>query len=236
MSKSPPPPPPRFRRWGLDSAFAWFITAHVLVLLTTGLATWLSGHSPSNLSVPYLLLATSGLWLGYGVGPLVTARRWGRGPRADFGTTVEAADIPIGLALGAFTQFVLIWLLYWPLLRWVIDSDPADSARELVDRVNNPVDVIVLILIVVVFAPLVEEIFFRGLLLSALQTHVGDHFAVLVSAGLFAIVHLIPVNIPGLFMFGVIAGYLRLRFNRLGVCWFFHAGFNAVTLATLLLS
>lgn len=208
-------------------------------MLTTSVAIAVSGKPVTDLSIPYFFVANVGLWIGYGLGPLLTSRRLGRGPVADFGASVELKDVAPGLALGAFTQVVLIWLLYWPLLHWqflrtLIGEDPGESARELFDLANGPVDVILLSLMVVVIAPLVEELFFRGLLLSALRYHLGDGFGIALSAGLFALIHLQRASIPGLFLFGVIAAVLRIKSDRLGPAWFFHSGFNAATVISLL--
>ncbi len=52
-----------------------------------------------------------------------------------------------------------------------------------------------LVLVAVVFAPLVEELFFRGLLLRSLQRRVGTGRAVALSSVLFGLAH--PQPLPG---------------------------------------
>ncbi len=181
-----------------------------------------------------LFLASIGIWIGYGAGPLLTSYFRGRGPVADYGAELQAKDIPIGLLLGAFTQLVLVWILYWPILRWLVEDEPGQVARELTDRIDGRADAWILTLMVVLAAPIAEELFYRGLLLGALRFHFGDWTSILLSAGIFAVAHQQLLNLPGLFMFAVIAGVLRVRTGRLGPSILFHMGFNLATVIVLL--
>lgn len=58
-------------------------------------------------------------------------------------------------------------------------------------------------------APIFEEVFFRGLLLSWLNRHMRFVPALLVQAALFAAMHVYPVALPYAFLFGIAAGYVR---------------------------
>jgi membrane protease YdiL (CAAX protease family) len=60
-------------------------------------------------------------------------------------------------------------------------------------------------------APLFEELFFRGLLLSWLGKHFSPPRAVIVSAALFAAMHGYPIVLPYAFLFGVVSGWIRER-------------------------
>jgi hypothetical protein len=57
--------------------------------------------------------------------------------------------------------------------------------------------------------PIFEEVFFRGLLLSWLNSHMRFAFAVLVMAALFAAMHVYPPALPYTFLFGIATGYVR---------------------------
>lgn len=65
-------------------------------------------------------------------------------------------------------------------------------------------------------APLVEETIFRGLIYGWLRTHMPIVIAVLVSAAVFAAVHVIPLLFPALFVVGVI---LALVYEYSGSLW-----------------
>jgi membrane protease YdiL (CAAX protease family) len=97
-----------------------------------------------------------------------------------------------------------------------------------------------LILSVAVGAPLVEELFFRGLLLRSLRRRMPDWAAVALSAVAFGIAHgsALPVDAVLLVMisltaFGAILAVLALRTGRLGPGIVTHAVFNLFTLLYL---
>ncbi len=50
----------------------------------------------------------------------------------------------------------------------------------------------------------------------------------------FALVHGQYLQFPGLLLFGLILGYLAMRFNRLGPSIWAHIGFNMVTAVILI--
>jgi len=88
----------------------------------------------------------------------------------------------------------------------------------------------------VLVAPLVEELFFRGVLLQALclQFKLG-WVAVAVSAVAFGGVHAQPQDVLPLVTMGVVLGYLRLRTGALWPCMLVHALFNARTMLFVIL-
>jgi membrane protease YdiL (CAAX protease family) len=59
--------------------------------------------------------------------------------------------------------------------------------------------------------PIFEEVFFRGVLLSWLRTRLNVHAAVFAMATLFALMHGSLVVAPYVFIFAVVAGYVRVR-------------------------
>ncbi len=90
-----------------------------------------------------------------------------------------------------------------------------------------------LILSALVLAPVLEEIIFRGLLQTALLEFLGWRHrwpAVICAAAAFAAVHvsLVPWFVmPGLFVLGVVLGWLYERTGSLWPCFVVHAGFNS---------
>jgi membrane protease YdiL (CAAX protease family) len=59
--------------------------------------------------------------------------------------------------------------------------------------------------------PAFEELMFRGLLLDWLRGRLSNWKAVVVSAVLFAVMHVYPIAMPYAFLFGLFMGWLRLR-------------------------
>jgi membrane protease YdiL (CAAX protease family) len=60
-------------------------------------------------------------------------------------------------------------------------------------------------------APLFEELFFRGALLQWLRGYMPNPGAILISAALFTVMHFLPLAMPFAFVFGVVAGWVRVR-------------------------
>ena len=174
------------------------------------------------------------LWIGLIGALLFVSRRFGTGNfRRDYGLRFLPIDV-IGIPIGVLTQLVFVQVLYWALP--FIDRDEVSESAESLTARAEGWGVVLLTLLVVVAAPVVEELFFRGLVLRSIQARYSDWLAVVGSAVLFALVHFQPVQLPALILFGVVVGYLALRTKRLGMSIFAHAGFNATTIVYLLAS
>lgn len=224
-------------RWGLREAVLCLVIAQLFAPFWAAGVFDLGGLSLGDDPTSLLLFigANVGLWLAYLVGSLTVSRRLGRGPRADFEMRIvdgwEAAEaVMIGIGL----QLIVLPLLYWPIGRFV-DIDPGESARTIVELVDGPFDVVLLGLAVVLVAPVVEEIFYRGLLLPALTAATGPVIGVVGSALIFALVHQQLVVIPGLTVFGLVVAWQTATSGRVGPAILTHMAFNATTVVQLLL-
>ncbi|MEM9134048.1 MAG: type II CAAX endopeptidase family protein [Actinomycetota bacterium] len=191
-----------------------------------------SGEVPDPFTPSAVVLLTVGLWAGYGIGSAWLATSLGDGPGAEYGATIKLADVPVGAAIGVGLQIAVLPLLYFVIGRF-IDIDPSESARELVNQADGVLDLALLVVAVVVMAPLVEELFFRGLLLQSIDRAIGPVPAVLISSVVFALVHVEPIVLPGLFLFGVVASVITLRTGSLGIAWALHAAFNLTTVVLI---
>jgi membrane protease YdiL (CAAX protease family) len=128
---------------------------------------------------------------------------------------------------------LLVPLIYWPLQRIWPDAFSSDEieqrARELWDKAHGGW-IVVLVVVVALGAPIIEELVYRGLILQALQSRLNDWLALIISAAWFALIHLQPVELPGLFAFALVLGICFQRTGRLGMSVMAHIGFNAAGL------
>lgn len=84
------------------------------------------------------------------------------------------------------------------------------------------------ILRVVVLAPIVEELIFRGVIFSGFQRIYPSFLAIFFSALLFALFHLNPWQLLPTFFLGLLLGYVRLRSGSLLAAIFTHALHNGM--------
>lgn len=86
---------------------------------------------------------------------------------------------------------------------------------------------------IVLVGPFIEELLFRGFLQTFLSQVMGERWALVLSAALFARLHGMA-GLPSLFLLSVFLGWLQLRTRSLWAPTLAHALNNAVTLTLAL--
>lgn len=223
-------------RFSVGVALGAWVAAYVAALPLQALviaAFGRGGDDPDTWPTSVTAVSILCLWIPFVVGLVIVSRRFGgasfvRDYRVGF-RPVDLLGVPLGLA----AQFVVLPLLYWPLSTWfpgAFDSDDVERrATELWDRAFG-IWILVLVLIVAVGAPLVEEFVYRGLILQSLEGRFNDVVALVVSAAWFAAIHLQPVELPGLFVVGLVFGLCWQRSGRIAMSVLAHVAFNAAGL------
>ncbi len=250
-------------RWGLgDVAIGIFASLFLSVLIGGTIMALAGWGSIADAPMWGLALLQIPLWAGY-LGAVVFAGSKGRGVIADFGLRMRAFDAPLGLALGIFCQLLVLPLLYAPIFSLTGTDKEALSrpAEQLAEGTDGTFSWLLFALLVGILAPVVEELFYRGLLLKALEkrrmpvwaadlvaklfSSRGGLFsqlenrrmpvwaAVLVSSILFAGMHMQTLQFPGLLLVGLVAGTLAAITGRLGPSIWLHIGFNMTTVVAL---
>jgi uncharacterized protein len=228
------------RRWGLGEVLLGLATAQLGGLLAVTAALAASGRTIDDIAtlpLSLVALAQAGLWVGLLGVPWAATRLKGRGLVADLGLRARWGDLWKGGALGALLQVPVLPLLYWPLLS-LLDRDPgelSEPAESLTNRADGTIGVLLLVLIVGVGAPIIEEVFYRGLFLGALRKRgLGPGWSIAITSVVFGISHGQLLQLPALVLAGVLFGVLAHRAGRLGPAIFAHVAFNMVTVASLL--
>ena len=139
----------------------------------------------------------------------------------------------LGLPVGVLTQLVLVPLVYLPLERiWedvFTEERLTETAKDLVDRASGG-SMVLLVLMVCVGAPIVEELVYRGLVAGVVRRPLQPGVAWLAASALFALIHFRPVEYPGLLVIGLVCGFCALATGRLGMAIACHIGFNVTGL------
>ena len=97
---------------------------------------------------------------------------------------------------------------------------------EIVEQIISSGNAMVRILTIVVAAPVIEELCFRGIILNRLLSWLPLWLAVVIQALLFGIAHLNPVQGLYTFVIGLALGWLFIRYRKLWLCMAGHFAFN----------
>ncbi|MFM2046046.1 MAG: hypothetical protein RL383_123 [Actinomycetota bacterium] len=226
-------------RTALSYWFGAFLLGNIAALFVVGFV-WRPEDDTDKFPVWVTSVSGLALWAVMVAFAVMLSRGIGsRSMRHDFGLAFRPSDLWIGVPLGAVSQYGLVVLVNWPLGRLFPGTfSPEDverRAREISDSAPGAW-IVLLLLVVVVAAPWVEELMYRGLLQQGLANSWGRTPAVVVGGIVFAAVHLQPVEFPGLFAFAVVLGVCYARTNRLGLPIVVHMTFNACGIAVVALS
>lgn len=237
----PPPSTPPFgeRPAGFGPgviAVAW-VASYALAVLLGGAVVALTGYADADVLPTWVIaLSSLSLWGPQVAMLFVVSRRFGTGSwTRDYGWSFSLRDL-WGIPLGLASQFVLVNLVMLPLRLLFPDrfdiEDVERRARELTELATGWWFVL-LALLVVVGAPIVEELVYRGLIQGGLSPRFGVVRAVVFTAAWFTIVHLHPVEFPGLFAFALVLGWCYARTKSLGLAVVTHIAFNAAGLSVV---
>lgn len=221
------------------TAVVGFLGAWVLAQVLAAVVLGITGEAGSADDTPIgvLAIALIASWSCYLAVMWMLSERLGTAdPVADYGISFHPVDA-LGIGVGILSQLVVVQLVYLPLEAiWpetFSEDKLAETAEGLVDR-SDGLTLVVLFAVVVVGAPIVEELFYRGLLQRSLLTRFGTAATVVLVAGIFAVLHFRPVEYPGLFAFGLIVGVCAAVTGRLGMAIVAHIAFNATGLVLVL--
>lgn len=211
--------------WGLGMVF---LAPGILALL---------GVDGDDYTVPQLALATGAAWLVQLAALAFTSSHCGTGdPTRDFvehyGLRFRPIDL-VGIPVGVIAQVAIVPLVYVPLRAVWPDtfskSELEERARELADKANGWT-VVLLVIVVVVGAPLVEELVYRGLLQRSVSAALGVAPGLVIVSLWFALMHPTPIEWPGLAVAGAVFGAGLACTGRIGPGVLTHAAFNATGL------
>lgn len=158
-------------------------------------------------------------------------------PLRDLGVALLAVPAMVLLAMGVLFAFLFIYLQFGGAL-------PKDG-HELIGVLKETQSTTVIVLLIfsaVIVAPITEELFFRGLVQTALLATIGPKYrwtAILIAALFFGVIHaaVVPaIMLPSLVMVGVVLGWVYERTGSLLCCILTHAGFNAFSIGITLLA
>jgi hypothetical protein len=228
-------------RWGLGDAVLAFVLAIVgaivvtqIVIGVTGTQRLSDGSYPETAAIIGATVAGQyGAWFLW---MLLVSKRKGIGTlRADFGFVVDVAHDWSMIAIG-FGFEIAAGIVLFPITN-LLKKTPQQVVHDL-DTAHGA-KLVILVVTALVVAPVVEELFFRGLLLRALQRRVSAPIAVAIAALAFGLTHVLfdfgsGAVMPALVALGLVSGYFAVRTGNLSRSILLHAGFNLVAVLAVL--
>ena len=216
-----------------DAVTTWVAAYLVGALLASAIFGASGADTTAEAGPAWLAAAALAQWTPMVFAIWYLGKRFGAGLLSDdFGYTFRPSDL-LGVPIGVITQLVIVRLVYLPLEAIWPKAFTMDRIEERArDTYNNAhgSGLVLLVLVVVVGAPMVEELTYRGLLHGAFTRRLNDWIGLVVVAAWFALIHFQLVEIPGLFAVGIVLGVCALRTGRLGLSVVTHMAFNATGL------
>ena len=205
-----PVPPRRAHRWGIG---AYVVVEAVFVGVSLLIGFAFLGR-PVSVGALLVALAVPTV-LAAGLAVLITRLR-GNGPRTDLGLVWSWHDVRLGVLYGVGGLVITIpaSLLYVV----VVGAEQASSAvGEVFEGLRaGPLAALCVALVVVVLAPLCEEIVYRGLLWGAVERYpVPRWVPFVVTTLLFALAHFEFTRTPLLFVVALPIAFARMHTGRL---------------------
>jgi membrane protease YdiL (CAAX protease family) len=227
--------PVRRQLWGLADVLVALLLSLLVPSIVVGFI--IASGAPKN-GTAVILASLVSPWVGFGIWPVLATRRRGNGPVIDLGLSFRRADLQWGVigGLGALAVGSLVALITEHF------TGPFDSAAgDAISNANVPRWVVVLFAVLaVVGAPFMEELCFRGLTFAALAKFADQRgwspipIASVVSAVLFAAVHLEPIRFPLLLSIGLVLAVVRAKTGRIGPTILAHGINNLIPVIGLL--
>lgn len=213
----------RRQRWGL-----WDIPITlVLSLLFATVAAVLAEVLGASFTVALIAGALSS-WIGLAGWPIVVTMWRGNGPRRDLGFTFNWSDVRWGILAGLIGLVVAGIAAALTMAVFGEFNSAAGEAAELLIAQSGPIAWVIFGLLIMIGAPIAEELAFRGLMFSALlKRGMKPWLVIVITSALFAVFHIEPTRIFLLFVIGLVLGFVRYRTNSIGSAIVAHAVINA---------
>jgi membrane protease YdiL (CAAX protease family) len=113
-------------------------------------------------------------------------------------------------------------------------SHSEQQSVEIFRQISKPSQIVGFLIQAVLIAPMIEELFFRGFLLTFLKSYMSTWIAVVLSAGIFAIAHQNLESVLPLWLLGVVLGVAYEHTGSILLPMGIHACFNLATGLSLL--
>ncbi len=231
------------RGWELLTPIAGAVVSFVLIAIGFGAVLAIenmgrTGPLPyTGLSAAANAIAVAACYLVIFAFMYVAARRREATPFRDYFHPLRPRDIAVGIVAGMLCAFALDVMLSVLIAGGLIKLEMTDAEKLLVAQ--SPLDLAMLLVVVAIIAPIVEEIYFRGLMLEWLARRLPWALSAAITAAIFSAIHGLYLRHAGpsgwllslvLFLLGLLNAYWVKQTQKLWRPVATHATYNALLL------
>jgi membrane protease YdiL (CAAX protease family) len=203
------------------------------VVLVRTFAAWLGiSEEGTSFTAPTVYLIVVGAYLSMALGVLIFGLR--RGTPAALGLRLpplkELAIVPFVFIAGIFA-LILVNGAIAVLNGGTFDNPQAEGITG--GNVLSRGEFFALLVLIAGLVPFAEELFFRGMIYPLLRRRMRAALAIPFNAAIFAVAHVIPILLPGLFVVGLFLAYLRERSHSIWPSVFYHTLQNSLALIAI---
>ncbi|MBI3996586.1 MAG: CPBP family intramembrane metalloprotease [Candidatus Omnitrophica bacterium] len=214
-------PAARLPRWSLAEVariiLLMLLIASLMPFVRIAMLAHLNGEGPDD----HLWIAASMLFLDGFVVLTVAVFALGKGLSVwrFFSGSARHLSHSIGVGLRSYVMvfpwmFALLFLIA-QVARWCGFTPPAEPIQELIFQEHRPLVLGLTVVLACAIGPLAEECFFRGVVYPAIRGRTSVRRAMLLSGGLFALVHTNWVGFLPILLLGVLLAYVYERTGSL---------------------
>lgn len=227
--------------WSLVDLIVIFVLTYAIVYACTGILAvftrpipFFGGESRGALMSLIGTLIQDGVLLGLSV--TILQRKYRYSVRRNLLRFHRVADVVARGVLGGFLILMGVSLINM-LMQYVFHITPQpQEVVLLLLKMRTPWLFFGYAVLIVVIAPVVEEIFFRGLVYNYFREHYGVRWATVISGLIFSAVHMSLWAFPGIFLGGMGLAYLYERSKSLYTSILAHMVWNGVVTGLLFLA
>ena len=143
----------------------------------------------------------------------------------------------VGVGFAGYAAFLVIMIVIALLFGWLAGGAMplAQTTEEIIGAAQTPGEIAIYFVLVCIFAPIFEELIFRGYVYAGLRRIMSPRAAILIGAAAFSAVHLNAEAFLVIMLIGVMLCYLYERTRSLIPAMIAHGVHNGLVLAVMLL-
>jgi uncharacterized protein len=218
--------------WGLLEVFvAWLVifglynAVGVILYLFTEDPLFFNYLAYALIFCPLIAASVWFLPRRHGRGMKELGMQWGNTSR-----TLSFAGLGTLVALiMSYGVFFLVYLIFY----LAAGRGPVSGESENLQEMSGGYLAIILV-VVIVLAPVFEELFFRGLFYPALRRRLGPTSAIILNGAIFGILHFQPLFILSLVLVGIVLAYLYEKTDSLAAPIIAHSLYNLAVIMVAL--